>query len=61
MDCHRTQHALFVRRRKLPQVRDAMRTTEAVRRLYPPIEGGELPDDDFARLLHGVGAWTPRE
>jgi LmbE family N-acetylglucosaminyl deacetylase len=61
MNCHRTQHALFVRRRKLAQVRDAMRTVEAVRRLYPPIDSGELPDDDFARLLQGVGAWTPRE
>ena len=59
MECHRSQHALFMRRRKLEQVRDALRTVESVRRQNPPVH--EPPQDDFADLLRTVGAWTPQE
>ncbi|RMG88787.1 MAG: PIG-L family deacetylase [Chloroflexi bacterium] len=58
MECHRTQHALFTRRKKQKSVRDALRTVESVRRQWPPVPEG-LPDDAFAELLKQAGAWSP--
>jgi LmbE family N-acetylglucosaminyl deacetylase len=58
MECHRSQAALFKRRRNLASIREALRTTESVRRAWPDTHG-EPPDDDFARLLRGAGAWRP--
>lgn len=52
--CHRTQHELFKRRRKLTDVRDAVRLSESVRRQWPETPG--TPDDWFARLLLDAGA-----
>jgi LmbE family N-acetylglucosaminyl deacetylase len=59
MECHVTQHALFKRRQDLQTVREALRTTESVRRAWPETHG-EPPDDAFARLLKTAGAWTPK-
>ena len=56
MLCHRTQHALFVRRRALETVQQATRTVEAFHRFWPPVADGEAPDDAFARLLLDAGA-----
>jgi LmbE family N-acetylglucosaminyl deacetylase len=61
MECHRSQHALFKRRRKLQAVRDALRAVESVRRQHPPPHDPEPLDDAFASLLRTVGAWTPRQ
>lgn len=58
MACHATQHALFMRRKKLQNVRDALRTVESVRRVYPETYD-EPPQDVFAALLRTAGAWTP--
>ncbi|MAS37743.1 MAG: hypothetical protein CL610_27350 [Anaerolineaceae bacterium] len=58
MECHRTQHALFRRRKQLRTVAEALRTVESVRRQLPDTHG-EPPDDDFARLLRTAGAWRP--
>ncbi len=55
MLCHRTQHALFKRRRKLATVREAIRFTESVHRHWPPLKHGETPDDPFAALLLAEG------
>lgn len=64
MLCHRTQHALFMRRRALQTVQQATRTIEAFHRFWPPVPDGELPDDPFAQLLLDAGArpgaeWGP--
>jgi LmbE family N-acetylglucosaminyl deacetylase len=59
MLCHRTQHTLFKRRRKLATVREAIRTVESFRRQWPPVDGRAAPDDPFAALLRSVGAWPP--
>lgn len=58
MECHASQHALFMRKRKLQHVRDALRTVESVRRAYPP-SPSEPPRDSFAALLRTAGAWEP--
>jgi LmbE family N-acetylglucosaminyl deacetylase len=58
IECFVSQHALFKRFTKTRTVREAMRSVEAVRRQQPDTHG-EPPDDDFARLLHTAGAWTP--
>ncbi len=58
MECHRTQHALFMRRRQLTRVRDALRTLESFRRQWPPVDG-PAPNDPFANLLRAAGAWDP--
>jgi N-acetylglucosamine malate deacetylase 2 len=58
MECHATQHALFIRRRGLQSVREALRTVESVRRVLPETHG-ELPEDAFAEILRNAGAWTP--
>lgn len=58
MICHRTQHELFKRRRKLADVRDAIRRIEPVHRHWPPVDS-EPPDDVFAALLVEAGAWSP--
>ena len=52
--CHRTQHELFKRRRKLTDVRDAVRLLESVRRQWP--ETPDQPEDWFARALIDGGA-----
>lgn len=56
MLCHRTQHALFMRRRALRTVQQATRTVEAFHRFWPPVPEGQAPDDPFARLLLDAGA-----
>lgn len=56
MLCHRTQHALFMRRRALSTVQQATRTVEAFHRFWPPLSDGAAPDDAFARLLLDAGA-----
>jgi LmbE family N-acetylglucosaminyl deacetylase len=54
--CHRTQHALFVRRaskeagRQLT-VPEVIVKVESLHRAYPPIEEGRLSDDPIAELL----------
>lgn len=50
MECHRSQHALFKRRRKLKTVAEALRPVESVHRMQ-----GE-PDDLFASILREAGA-----
>jgi LmbE family N-acetylglucosaminyl deacetylase len=59
MLCHRTQHALFLRRRNLSDVRDAIRTVESFHRHWPTLPEGSPPDDPFAQLLLAAGAWRP--
>ncbi len=56
MLCHRTQHALFMRRRQLRTVQEATRTIESFHRFWPPVAGGGAPDDAFARTLLAAGA-----
>jgi N-acetylglucosamine malate deacetylase 2 len=60
MECHTSQHALFMRQQKLQRIADALRTVESVRRQWPPTHG-EPPQDDFAALLITAGAWQPDE
>ncbi len=57
--CHRSQHALFMRRRRAETVREVLRTIESFRRHAPPVEG-DSPDDAFAALLLAAGAWPVR-
>jgi LmbE family N-acetylglucosaminyl deacetylase len=57
--CHRSQHALFKRRRKLDNVRQALRMTESFHRHLPPLENHQPPDDAFARMMLEAGAWRP--
>jgi LmbE family N-acetylglucosaminyl deacetylase len=59
MLCHRTQHQLFMRRRQLTDVRDAIRLTESFRRHWPTLPDNRAPDDPFAALLLEAGAWWP--
>jgi LmbE family N-acetylglucosaminyl deacetylase len=59
MECHRSQHALFKRRRKLNTVAEALRSIESVHRVWPETANGDLPGDAFARILRDAGAWTP--
>ena len=59
MLCHRTQHALFKRRRKLETIREAIRFTESVHRHWPGLADGDTPDDPFATVLLVAGAWVP--
>lgn len=61
MLCHRTQHALFKRRRELATVREAVRTVESFHRHWPPVDGLAMPDDAFAALMRSAGAWQPCE
>lgn len=58
MLCHRTQHALFKRRRKLKTVREAIRTVESFHRHWPPVES-DAPDDAFIRRVLAAGGWRP--
>jgi N-acetylglucosamine malate deacetylase 2 len=60
MECHATQHALFMRGGGLRTLREAMQTIESVRRVLPETHG-ELPEDAFAQLLRTAGAWTPEQ
>jgi shikimate kinase/LmbE family N-acetylglucosaminyl deacetylase len=57
MECHRTQHELFKRRRKLQTVREAIRFVESFHRHWP--DRG-TPDDAFAAQLVAAGAWRPK-
>jgi LmbE family N-acetylglucosaminyl deacetylase len=59
MLCHRTQHVLFKRRRKLATVREAIRTVESVRCQWPALSADRPPEDAFAQLLLALGAWRP--
>lgn len=59
MECHRSQHALFKRRKQLETIEQAMRTVESVRRVWPGLIEGALPEDAFAALLRHAGAWVP--
>jgi len=58
MLCHRSQHALFKRRRGLARVEDAPRHVESFYREWPPAGDGP-PEDAFADLLRAAGAVTP--
>ena len=55
MLCHRTQHVLFKRRRRLSSVREAVRMIESFHRQWPPVEDG-APDDAFGAVLVAAGA-----
>lgn len=60
MLCHRTQHVLFLRRRKLKAVRDAIRTVETFHRQWPLLDTPVgAPDDAFVRVLLAAGGWRP--
>ena len=59
MECHRSQHALFKRRKNLDAVADALRTIESARRVFPILEDGESANDPFTGLLIAAGAWRP--
>ncbi len=61
IQCHRTQHELFKRRRALTSVRDAVRTVESFHRHWPPAPAGRVPDDSFAALLLKLGAFQPEQ
>jgi LmbE family N-acetylglucosaminyl deacetylase len=56
--CHKTQHALFKRRRKAKTIREILRTNESFHRHLPLVENG-YPQDPFADLLRAAGAWIP--
>lgn len=58
MESHVSQHALFKRRRNLQTVREALRTVESVRRVWPETHH-EPAQDAFADLLRAAGAWIP--
>jgi LmbE family N-acetylglucosaminyl deacetylase len=58
--CHRTQHALFVRRLSEElghpvSVPEALLRVESLHRALPPVPQGSLPDDPVARLLLQAG------
>jgi N-acetylglucosamine malate deacetylase 2 len=60
--CHRTQHALFVRRASQQAGRpvtvpEVIMTLESLHRAYPPVDG--VVEDDLAHLLHRSGAVIP--
>jgi N-acetylglucosamine malate deacetylase 2 len=57
-ECHRSQRALFVRRKQAQSIREILIPNESFHRHLPPVEGG-TPDDDFARLMREAGASTP--
>jgi LmbE family N-acetylglucosaminyl deacetylase len=59
MRCHRSQHALFLRKKQGQTLREAARKVEAYHRHLPPVEAGEQPHDPFADLLRAAGAWAP--
>ncbi len=59
MVCHHTQHELFKRRRKLQDVREAIRLVEAFHRHWPAVPEADSPQDAFAALLREAGAWVP--
>lgn len=59
LECHRSQHALFLRKRPGQTLREAARKVEAYHRHLPHLEAGELPLDPLANLLRAAGAWEP--
>ncbi len=59
--CHRTQHALFIRRPsqalgRTVTVPEVIQTTESLHRVYPPLAPGQALQDEFASLLRVSGA-----
>lgn len=59
MECHRSQHALYMRHKRLRSVAEALRTNESARRVFPALEQGDPAEDSFTRLLLSAGAWRP--
>lgn len=60
MQCHKSQHGLFMRDKKRARtLREATRSVEAYHRQFPLVELGDTPRDDFAELLRVAGAWIP--
>ena len=59
LQCHKSQHALFLRKRPGQTLREAARKVEAYHRHLPPVEAGDQPEDGFANLLRAAGAWMP--
>jgi hypothetical protein len=58
LDCHKTQHYLFLRRREnVTQMIDVARKSEAFRRQISMAD--RAPSDAFADLLRAAGAWIP--
>ncbi len=55
--CHMSQHALFKRRRKLTNVRDALRRVESFHQHWRP----PTISDPFAETLLAAGAWRPEQ
>lgn len=58
MTCHLSQRALFLRRRELTDVSQALRTIETFRCAWPNI-GDDAPQDAFAQALYAAGAANP--
>jgi LmbE family N-acetylglucosaminyl deacetylase len=61
--CHRTQHALFVRRRseeagRKLEVPEVIMAQESVTHVWPPMNGS-APDDRFSQALLSSG-WARR-
>ena len=59
--CHRTQHALFIRRPSQTlgrevTVPEVIQTLESFHRAYPPLAPGQALEDAFASLLRAHGA-----
>jgi LmbE family N-acetylglucosaminyl deacetylase len=59
LQCHKSQHALFLRKRQGQTLREAARKVEAYHRHLPRLDEGEPPRDSFADLLRAAGAWEP--
>lgn len=58
MECHASQHELFLHKSHHSSVSETLRVVESVRRMWPVPED-EPPQDAFANLLRFVGAWSP--
>jgi LmbE family N-acetylglucosaminyl deacetylase len=59
-ECHRSQRALFVRRKQAQSIREILIPNESFHRHLPLVEHG-TPDDDFAVLMREAGASTPED
>lgn len=55
MECHVSQHALFVRRHEQKTMTGILRSVESVQKVWPQT----APNDIFADLLLSAGAWIP--
>ncbi|MCU0497270.1 MAG: PIG-L family deacetylase [Anaerolineae bacterium] len=58
MECHASQHELFLRKSNQNTVSETLRVVESVRRMWP-VSDDEPPQDAFANLLRLIGAWSP--